>query len=164
MAPPTPSKVIKLIESDRELFLTGRRAENQGMGIGSFAYYRRVIESQKNKILDEIIRVAQKIGANSDLIKELESAKKEHKFTKAIESIKQTLPEVLLINSHNPLTLLHNALSQGIHGKSDQECLELASSIRVVLFELAERLKQALKDEAELNQAITKLMNSKTKK
>jgi hypothetical protein len=38
----------------------GRRAENQGMGIGAFAYYRRVVENQKNRIIAEIKRVAEK--------------------------------------------------------------------------------------------------------
>jgi len=33
---PTPSRVIKLIGPDKELFLLGRRSENQGMGIGAF--------------------------------------------------------------------------------------------------------------------------------
>ena len=72
--------------------------------------------------------------------------------------IKHGMPQVLLINGHNPLTLLHTALSQGVHEESDDYCLELATSIRVVLTELAERMAQALKDEAELNTAVSKLL------
>jgi hypothetical protein len=45
--PPTPSRVMKLVGEDRELFLKGRRAELHGLGIGAFAYYRRVVEEQK---------------------------------------------------------------------------------------------------------------------
>jgi len=63
-----------------------------------------------------------------------------------------------LINGHNPLTLLHSALSDGIHAKTDEECLELATSIRLVLIELADRIATALKDEAELRTAVTKLL------
>jgi hypothetical protein len=37
----------------------------------------------------------------------------------------------------------------------------LAGSIRIVLGELSERLSQALKDEAELNKALSSLMNKK---
>ena len=50
---------------------------------------------------------------------------------------------------------------QGVHAHSDSECLELASSVRTVLFEFAERLGQALKEEAELNNAVNKLANKK---
>ncbi len=159
--PTTPSKLIELIGPDREIFLMGRRCENQGLGIGAFAYYRRVVENQKNRIFDKIIQVAQKISTNEELINELEEAKKETQFSKAVESIKRALPESLRIDKHNPLTLLHGALSEGVHDKTDQECLDIAQSIRIVLGELASRLAQALKDEAELKNAISKIMKKK---
>jgi hypothetical protein len=41
--PSLPSKLISLIRPEYDYFLKGRRAENQGLGIGAFAYYRRVI-------------------------------------------------------------------------------------------------------------------------
>jgi hypothetical protein len=43
----------------------------------------------------------------------------------------------------------------------DEECLDIAQSIRIVLGELASRLAQALKDEAELKNAISKIMRKK---
>lgn len=61
--PPTPPKLMKLIGPDREDFLKGRRCENQGLGIGAFIYYRRVVESQKNRIIEEIIKVSEKLAA-----------------------------------------------------------------------------------------------------
>lgn len=45
--PPTPPKLIKLVGPDRDDFLKGRRCENQGLGVGAFIYYRRVVENQK---------------------------------------------------------------------------------------------------------------------
>ena len=59
--PPTPSRLISLIGPQKNLYLKGRRAENQGMGIAAFAYYRRVIEDQKDRIFDEIIKVARRV-------------------------------------------------------------------------------------------------------
>jgi hypothetical protein len=44
------------------------------------------------------------------------------------------------------------------HAQTDERCLELAHAVRLVLAELAERLGQALKDEAELNNALSRLM------
>lgn len=73
--PPTAARLIKLIGPDRELFLKGRRCENQGLGIGAFVYYRRVVEEQKNRILDEIIKVSHKVGAPEHAIKSLEAAR-----------------------------------------------------------------------------------------
>jgi hypothetical protein len=162
--PPTPSRVITLIGPDRELFLKGRRSENQGLGIGAFGYYRRVVENQKNRILEQITKVSDKLGADPALLAELKAAQTETQFSKAVGSIKHGIPQTLLISGHNPLTLLHNALSEGLHSESDKECLELATSIRLVLTELADRMGQALKDEAELTQAVSRLLEVKAKK
>ena len=126
--PPTSPRLIKLIGPDREVFLKGRRCENQGLGIGAFVYYRRVVENQKNRILDEIIKVSKKLDVDTSIITALEAAKEETQFKKALASVKDAMPQALLINGHNPLTLLHSALSEGLHDKTDEECLELASS------------------------------------
>jgi hypothetical protein len=120
-------------------------------------------KNQKNRILDEILKVARRIGAPEAVTLALEEAEHENQFGKAVESIKDAIPQALLINGHNRLTLLHSALSQGIHARTDEECLELATSIRIVLTDLAERLGQALKDEAELNAAIGRLLKGKSK-
>jgi hypothetical protein len=157
--PPTPNRLLKLFGKDRVIFLKGRQCENHGLGIGAFVYYRRVVENHKDKIIDEIIKVATKIAP--EMVDALELAKKEQQFSKALASVKDAIPQALLINGHNPLTLLHSALSEGLHAQSDEDCLNLAHDIRVVLAELAERIGQVLKDEAELNAAISRLMKPK---
>lgn len=162
--PPTPARVISILGSEREYYLKGRRAENQGLGIAAFAYYRRVVENQKNKIIDEIIRVAEKIGAPPAVIDDLNAAKKETQFSKAVAAIKHGVPQALLVNCHNPLALLHSALSEGLHAQTDERCLELATAIRVVLTDLAERLGNALKEEAELNAAVSRLLKASAAK
>jgi len=159
--PPTPARAITLIGPDRDQLLKGRRCENQGLGVGAFVYYRRVVENQKNRIFDEILRVSQHLGVDDQLTTELEAAKKEVQFTKAVEAIKHALPQSLLVNGHNPLLLLHSALSAGVHELTDEQCLELASSIRIVLIEFAERLALAIKDEVELNNAVNRLAHRK---
>lgn len=161
--PPTPSRLFKLVgEEDRELFLKGRRAELRGLGIGAFAYYRRIVEQQKGRIIEEIGKVAVKLKPSKPTEELFAKAKVETQFTKAIEMIKTAIPESLLIDGHNPLTLLHDALSEGLHAQTDEECLELATSIRVVLTELAERIAIALKEEAELKSAVGRLLNRKS--
>jgi hypothetical protein len=159
--PPTPARVISLIGPDRELFLRGRRAENLGFGIGSFAYYRRVVENQKGRIIHEIAKASAKLGASTEMLGELRRAERETQFSKAIEEIKAGIPAALLIGEHNPLTLLHTALSEGLHDHTDEACLEIAQEIRLILTELAERISHALKEEAELKQAVSRLLNRK---
>jgi len=162
--PHTPARVMTLIGEDRDLYLQGRRSENQGLGIGAFAYYRRVVENQKGRIIREIGRVAKRLGAKDSVLNAFEAAATETQFSTAIERIKDAIPQALLINGRNPLSLLHTALSEGLHEKEDAVCLDLAHSIRLVLTDLAERMSQVLKDQSELDQAVTKLLNRKSEK
>lgn len=160
--PPVSPKLIKMIGPDRSEFLKGRRCENQGLGVGAFIYYRRVVENQKNRILNQIIKVSEKIGTDSGDIETLKQAVNETQFSKALNMAKNAIPESLLINGHSPILLLHSALSEGVHALSDEQCLEIAGSVRIVLGELSERLSQALKDEAELTKALSTLMKKPT--
>ena len=76
--PPTASRLIKLIGPDRDIFLKGRRCENQGLGIGAFVYYRRVVENQKNRIPAKLSRWLRKLVRLAEAVQELEAAKAEN--------------------------------------------------------------------------------------
>ena len=124
------------------------------------------MEHQKNRILDEIIRVARTLSVSDKDIGLLEAAKKQRQFSTAVQSVKDAIPQALLLNGHNPLTLLYSALSEGLHAQDDQddqECLEAAHDIRIVLAELADSLEQALKNKAEINTAIARFVRKKNK-
>lgn len=160
--PPTPARALTLIGKDRELFFKGRRCELQGLGIGAFTYYRRVIEDQRNRIFDEVIRVLETTDPSNEVISELKAAKNEQQFTKSIEAIKHALPSSLLVNGQNPLRLLHSALSEGVHALTDEQCLAIAAAARTVLFEFSDRLAQALRDDAELSRSVALLNKPKS--
>ncbi|MEP7706237.1 hypothetical protein [Paraglaciecola sp. 25GB23A] len=152
-----PTKASKIIGKERDLFFKGSLSENQGLGIGAFSYYRRVLDLQKDKIFDEVIKVLKLTSRNEALVQELTDAKAETQFTKAVDKIQTALPDGLLIGGHNPLKLLYSALSQALHSHTDEECLELAQDIKVVLFEFSEKLDSALKESVELNEAVNRL-------
>jgi hypothetical protein len=130
-------------------------------GIGAFAYYRRVVENRTGRIIEEIGRVLKQLGAKPEVLQLFVDAAKETQFSKAVDMVKDAIPDVLRIDGHNPLTLLHKALSEGIHEEGDTECLEYAHEIRLILTEVAERSAQVLKEEAELKGAVSKLMTRK---
>lgn len=162
--PPTPSRVFELIGTEQDLFLKGRRAEFQGLGIGAFSYYRRIVENQKGRLLDKIAAVAEKTKASQIVVETLRDAKNETQFKRAIDKTKEVFPESLKISGHNPLLLLHKALSEGLHAKTDEECLEAAQDVRLILFEMSNSINQALQDKKELDQAVTRLMNKNSVK
>lgn len=157
-----PPRTLRLIQPDAEMFKKGMRAESLGFGIGAFAYYRQIVERQREHLLKEIKKVALRLNTPSEFLKEYDDAIAENQFAKSIDRIKHGIPPSLLIDGHSPLLLLHNALSEGLHAGTDEEYLEIAASIRVVLMELANRISEALKDEKELSQAVSRLMQKKS--
>jgi len=161
--PPTPTRLLKLLKPDQNLFLKGRQCENHGLGVGAFAYYRRVVEHKKTALFDAIIKVAKKVESPTEMIDSLQQAKQETQFSKAVDKIKAGIPESLLVNGHNPLKLLHAALSVGVHELSDEECLERAQIIRKVLVDLARRITETLKNDAELTDAVHQLLDLNNK-
>ena len=64
------------------------------MGIGAFGYYRRVVENQKDSILERIIEVAKKVDAGQEIVESLEKVKSESQFSKAINEIKPGIPQI----------------------------------------------------------------------
>jgi hypothetical protein len=81
---------------------------------------------KRNAIIDQIVRVSKKLKLPDDLVEVLSKAKSETQFSKSVEAIKDGIPQVLFIDGHNPLTLLHSALSKGLHAETDLACLEAA--------------------------------------
>jgi hypothetical protein len=156
--PPIPSKVVSLIGPDRDLFLKGYQAEIHGQGIGAFAYYRRVVENQTQRLFARLRQAAERIGDQS-AVALLERASSETQFTRAVEMVKDGLPERLWIHNHNPLTLLHNATSNDLHAGTDEDCLEVATNIRVVLTELAVRIAEVTREDDGLKQSVIALAN-----
>ncbi len=161
---PIPKRLFEILgESNRESFLQARRAVARGLGIGAYAYYRRVVENTKFDLGSAILRVAQATNAAPEHIARLESAQKERQFSKAIETLRDTaaIPPALLIDGHNPLTLLHDLLSEGIHQLSDAECLERAQHAETVLFDIADRMQIALTERKNVKAALASIMARK---
>jgi len=153
-----PSSLPKLLGKDYPYFIKGLKCEKQGLGVAAYAYYRRVVENQKNRLLKEILKVSAKLGADEAITNNLEAAIKEVQFSKAIDIAKESMPESLLIDGHNPFKLLHRVLSIGIHNQPDESCLEIAHNIRIVLTDLSVRIKAALGERNDLKASVASLL------
>jgi hypothetical protein len=157
--PPLPAKLLQLAGEYTPLLKQGRQSENQSLGIGAFAYYRRVVESQKSRLIDELKNAIERLGGNNaKALAALEEARTETQFSKALELMADVTPKELYVSGRNPLTLLHGPLSVGLHGLSDEECLKKAHSIRIVLAAMLERVQMITEEKSELDAAIKDLL------
>jgi len=164
---PIPKRLFELIgEDNRKHFLQARRAIARGLGIGAYAYYRRIVENTKFALVDSILDVAQKTKAEPAQIELLKKAQSERQFSRAVGMLSDVgaIPPVLLINGHNPLTLLHDLLSDGIHALDDRECLKRAQEAEIILCEIADKMQVALTERKAVTDALSSILNRIAKK
>jgi len=162
---PLPQVIVNLLDDQVEYFRRGYHAELEGLGIGAFSYYRRYVESHKNQIIQAIRDVAVEQGADAIMLEGFDKALNATQFEASIREIKNGIPDSFrLQGGHNPLTLLHDALSNGMHSDDDQACLQLAADIRGLLTDLSERVDNALKNREKLKDSVDRLLRYKTEK
>lgn len=163
--PGVPKRLKKAAGGDLPLLRKADKCLSQGMGIGAFSYYRRVVENRKNELFSQLITAINTIAPGAtELLDELAEAKKRKRFTDSVDAIKSGLPESLLINGDSPITLLHNALSVGLHSLTEDQCLEAANEVRLVLTHMLERVGQLATDDQEVKKAALALRNIANKK
>lgn len=155
--------LTKLLNNHIENYTKGLSCEQEGYGIGAFAYYRRIIEEIIDELLDSL----------TDLLSEeekqryneaLKDVKKEHSAEKKIEIVKDLLPASLRPNNINPLSILHSNLSKGLHNKPEDECLEIAITVREALIFLVDQVIRHKEDFKQFATAMRKLDERNTKK
>ena len=105
-------------------------------------------------------QIAQKLGVSRPSVSRiLHKARKETQFSKAVKMVKDAIPkELLLTGGHNPLTLVHRALSMGIHELDDSRCLAHAIHVRNVLAALAQQIESLLREDSVLNKSVAELL------
>jgi len=76
-----------------------------------------------------------------------------------INLIKDILPSSLKPNGVNPLGVLHSELSEGLHAKSDESCLENANHIKSILTFLINQIIVSRQAAKEFTDSMKSLLN-----
>lgn len=164
--PPFGSHLAKrlqdmLSKTDLELYRKGLRTEREGHGIGSAAYFRRVVDNQWKALVKKLRDAAEKLGTAAEDLKIFDEALAQPQFSKAVEMLKDAIPaKLLILDGQNPLALLYKPLSVQIHDLSDAQCLQQAADIRVILNSTFDNISRVLSDDEILKAAVTRLQGS----
>lgn len=151
-----------LSKGDLELYRKGLRSEREGHGIGAAAYFRRVVENQWRNLIAKLRDAAAKLGTDPKELAIFDEATRQQQFSTALGMLKDAIPpKLLILDGQNPLALLYGPLSAQLHDLTDDECLQQAADIRVILNELFDNINRALKDDAELKGAVERLRRPK---
>lgn len=154
-------KVLENVLGDYAIFYkNGKICESQSYGIGAYVYYRRMIE----EIIDYLLDSMPDLMESEDKEKYVEALKKTKETKNArekIELVYDLLPPTLTPNGINPLKTLYGALSEGLHGKNDGECLKNAEIIRETSIFLVKTILQYKKERMEFTDKMKKLLKKK---
>ncbi len=114
-----------------EMFKKGLTSLEHGFGLGALAYFRRVVEEASVDVIDLF---ADNAAAEGDADAERAiRATKSQRVEDRLKLASEALPPTLKPAGVNPLTVLYAHYSHGIHGLSDDECLEVARELYAVL-------------------------------
>ena len=149
--------ISSLLGSDADYFKKGLICESQGYGIGAFVYYRRIVERLIDGLLEEIGYLVAE-DAQAEYSEALARVRQSHVAAEKIEVVAPLLPPVLRPGDANPLTLLHSALSKGVHSLSDDECLDRAAVVRDTLTYLVHQVRENRDSADRYKERIKKLL------
>jgi hypothetical protein len=132
--------VERFLGEDAEFYKRARICMSQSYGLAACAYLRRVLENQINGLLILIRDTHLEEGSQEkgEKINELLHSKSlDDKLSKAY----CYAPGVIIVEGSNPLKLIYENLSAGIHRRSEEECicsaLEVSAALEFVVLELA---------------------------
>ena len=134
---------------------------NFGKGIAALPYLRRIIEKHILDVLD-LIEDANKRKpiAGFDRAK-LESVRISHRFSEKLDFARDYLPTDLTPTGlPNPIGTLHELISEGLHERSEEDCVEVFDRCKAAFEYVVKKLTEAKRDDEAYREAIRKLNKS----
>jgi len=133
----------KFLKDDLDNYEKAMICLSHEYGVAAFAYFRRVVENNINKLLDLVTEDAQSSGGDRATLDAISELRKDTPMSEKIRVANLALPSHLKPDGLNPLGRLYQVLSEGVHSLSEAECLKKAKAtsecLTFLVSELASR-------------------------
>jgi hypothetical protein len=117
--------------TDLKMYKIALRMRNFNRGIAAVAYMRRVVENRMGDMLEILHEAAVAHNAPPELLARHADMMKEKRFNVKVDYAGDLLPENLRpAGKPNPMAVLHELASDGLHTKSDEECVDIFDKCR----------------------------------
>lgn len=136
-------------------YFRGRKALSENLGIGAFAYFRRIIEKELLAIVSDIAKLnASDSSKITELLAEYNKSGKVHLL---YENIFPYLPKSLQSLGDNPIKTLYQQTSQGLHNLTEEECLAKAGNVDLILRFVIKKINEEKSEILDIRNAIKSL-------
>jgi hypothetical protein len=115
-----------------------------GYGLAAVGYMRRVVEDKTNELIEVAAEFAEANNVDAATVAEIRAALDPNKYTpyeKKLEIAASVFPASLKAGDINPLQVLFQQVSKGLHGLSEEECVNTADEIKLVFEYVFENLR-----------------------
>jgi hypothetical protein len=154
-----PDLETELKGEDLDYYSTAIRSRNFGMGLAACAYLRGVVEHRVNSLIDLIIELDKTTGeaTNLEQLKSIKGAR----MSDRLDFANKILPQRLKPGGRNPLNGLYTVTSDGLHERTEQECIAIFDEARVGFEYLFKKLRSELNEADAYLKALDALLKSK---
>ncbi len=120
-----------LDHEDLKLYKNALRMRNFNLGVAAVAYMRRVLENKMNDMLEILHEAAIAHNAQPEVVAHHKEMMEEKRFSIKVDYAGTLLPASLRPSGKpNPMGVLHELASDGLHAKSDEECVDIFDACR----------------------------------
>jgi hypothetical protein len=149
---------------DLKLYKNALRMRNFNLGIAAVAYMRRVIENRMNDMLGILHEAAITHNAPAELIARHKGMKEEKRFSVKVDYAGDLLPASLRPSGKpNPMAVLHELASDGLHARSDEECVDIFDACRRTFEYVFGKLRVETEDAKNFVKEMSALTGKRTK-
>lgn len=125
----TPKDLEETLGEDARLYNNVRTFISQSYGIGACSYMRRLLENQVAPLLNLVHDIGKENGTLSESeMGDIQATIQGRAFEEKAEVLYNNAPESVIVPGDNPIKLLHERLSDGLHNRNESECTEVAKT------------------------------------
>lgn len=124
-----PKPLGEAFGKEKGLYKSARECMSHSYGVAACAYLRRILEERIPILLEALKEQREAEGASPEDLREIEDALRRREAEDRLRLANQALPESIKLTGANPLALIYDRLSDALHRRDDQECMEVAKAV-----------------------------------
>lgn len=117
-----PPSIEKRLGSSAIFYKRALTGRNDGFGLASVAYFRRVVEDNTNELVDVVTDSAEAMGMSRAGVTKIRAAKDEKIYEDKLKIAAQAMPSAMKPDGANPLQALYDLLSVGLRTRTEEQC------------------------------------------